>query len=177
MTHLAARPSSAHLTEPATHEQSSPASSAARRSRIRRRGTIVGLAVAVLLLVAACTPEAYRSADLVNASRGQSGLPALQFNSMLHFKAQGWAEHMRNQGRLSHSNLLDGNHSTTWTKLGENVAVAWSVDQAHQSFMGSSGHRANILDRTYTKVGTGVAVGGDGRVWVVQEFMHEWYVG
>ena len=96
---------------------------------------------------------------------------------MLHFKAQAWADQLSRQGYLSHSRLTDGNWSTSWTKLGENVGYAWSLEQAQSAFMNSAPHRANILDRNYNKVGTGVAQGGDGRMWVVQEFMHEWHVG
>jgi hypothetical protein len=148
-----------------------------RRNRNRRLGAVAGLALVVGLLVGACTPESYRSADLINEARRQHGLHGLEFNAMLHFKAQGWADQLNRQGYLSHSNLRDGNHSTTWTKLGENVGYAWSLEQAHNAFMNSPAHRANILDRTYNKVGTGVVQGGDGRLWVVQEFMHEWFVG
>ena len=135
------------------------------------------VALLVALLGSACTPEAGKSAGLLNESRAQNGLGPLEFNTMLHFKAQAWAEQLARQGYLSHSRLTDGNHSTTWTKLGENVGYAWSLEQAQNAFMNSAPHRANILDRTYNKVGTGVAYGGDGRIWVVQEFMHEWYVG
>lgn len=155
-----------------------PTAATTNSPRRRLRNVAVAVAAVVALgLGAACTPESYRAADLVNNTRGANGLPALEFNSMLHFKAQGWAEHMASQGRLSHSRLTDANHSTTWTKLGENVGVAYSIEGVHNAFMGSSGHRANILDRTYNKIGTGVHIGGDGRVWVVQEFMHEWFVG
>ena len=135
------------------------------------------VALLVALLGSACTPEAGKASGLLQESRAQYGLPELQFNTMLHFKAQAWAEQLARQGYLSHSRLTDGNHSTTWTKLGENVGYAWSLEQAQAAFMNSPPHRANILDRTYNKVGTGVARSGDGRIWVVQEFMHETYVG
>lgn len=144
-----------------------------RRRGMRRSGLLAALALVVVLAVSACTPEAYRAADLANADRARNGLPALEFNSMLHFKAQAWAAHLNQQGRLSHSNLLDGNHSTTWTKLGENVGYAWSLEQVQVAFMNSPLHRANILDPVYNKIGTGVVQGTDGRLWVVQEFMHE----
>ena len=39
--------------------------------------------------------------------------------------------------------------------------------------MNSSGHRANILDRGFNRIGLGVTRDGDGRYWVVQEFMQE----
>ena len=41
---------------------------------------------------------------------------------------------------------------------------------AVDSWMGSSGHRANILDRTYTKEGIGVAITRNGSVYFTQNF-------
>ncbi len=150
---------------------------APRRRGRRRAAVVAALALTVGLMVGACTPEAYRQADLINQARGANGLAPLQFNSMLHFKAQAWAEQLSRQGYLSHSRLTDGNWSTTWTALGENVGMAWSQEQAMDAFMRSPAHRANILSRVYNKVGTGVAQSPDGRIWFVQEFMHEWFVG
>jgi len=149
-----------------------PPSTPPSRRRTRRIGAVAALALVVGLLLGACTPEAYRTGDLINGSRAQAGLAPLEFNSMLHFKAQAWADQLNRQGRLSHSNLTDGNWSTTWSRLGENVGFAWSLEQAHNAFMNSAPHRANILG-AYNKVGTGVVQGGDGRLWVVHEFMQE----
>ena len=148
-----------------------------KRSPNRRTIRTAAAAAGVALLVglgAACTPEANHAANLVNQTRAANGLPALQFNTMLYLKAQGWADHLARQGYLSHSRLADANWSTTWTKLGENVGVAYSIEGVHNAFMNSPSHRANIVDRSYNKIGTGVHVSADGRVWVVQEFMHEW---
>jgi uncharacterized protein YkwD len=146
----------------------------ARPRKARRVGAVAVVALLLGLLFASCTPEAYEVAGRINQTREQYGRAPLEFNSMLHFKAQAWSEQLARQGYLSHSNLTDGNHSTTWTKLGENVGYGWSFDQVHNAFMNSAPHRANILDRTYNKMGTGVTVGWDGRMWVVQEFMHEY---
>ncbi|MCD9623774.1 CAP domain-containing protein [Rhabdothermincola salaria] len=154
----------------ATLPQAAPTT---RRPSRRRAGAFAALALAAVMLFAACTPEANRTADLINQERAQRGIPALQFNTMLYLKAQGWADHLSRQGHLSHSNLTNDNWSTTWRKLGENVGVAGSIEGAHQAFMNSKGHRDNILDRGFNKVGTGVTRGADGRVWVVHEFMYE----
>lgn len=145
----------------------------ARRRRIRTAVVAVGAAL-FFGLGAACTPDANHASNLVNQTRAANGVPALQFNTMLYLKAQGWADHMARQGQLSHSRLTDHNWSSTWTKLGENVGMAYSIEGVHNSFMNSPAHRANIVDRNYNRIGTGVHVSADGRVWVVQEFMHEW---
>jgi uncharacterized protein YkwD len=54
---------------------------------------------------------------------------------------------------------------TGWRSYGENVGYGSDVDQVHARFMGSAGHRANILNPTYSQVGIGVVRSG-GTVWV-----------
>jgi uncharacterized protein YkwD len=156
-----------------TSETLDQAAPTPRRTNRRRAGAFAALALAAVMVFAACTPDANRTADLINQERARHGIPALQFNTMLYLKAQGWSDHLSRQGHLSHSNLTADNWSTTWRKLGENVGVAGSIEGAHQAFMNSPSHRANILDRGFNKVGTGVTRGPDGRVWVVHEFMFE----
>ena len=141
------------------------------------RRPIVLAVLAGLFLLASCSAQSARTYDLVNQSRAASGLPPLEYNTMLYAKAQAWADRLAAQGYLQHSNLADGNWSTTRTKLGENVAYGPSMEAVHDNLMRSAPHRANILSADYNKVGTGVAYSPDGTVWVVQEFMHEWYVG
>jgi hypothetical protein len=141
------------------------------RSRTHRRVAKVTLLVAtVVALIAACTPEVYRSQDLVNAARVQHGRRALEFNLELHFKAQGWADTLAREQQLRHSYLPAG-ITQPWRKLGENVGVGGSVDSVHNAFMNSSGHRGNILDPAFNQIGAGVTRDGAGRYWVVQVFM------
>jgi uncharacterized protein YkwD len=139
--------------------------------RTRRRAALISLAIAtVAVLLAACTPEVYRSQDLVNAARAQHGRRALEFNLELHFKAQAWADTLSREQRLRHSHLPSG-ITQPWRKLGENVGVGGSVDSVHNAFMNSSGHRGNILDPAFNQIGAGVTRDGGGRYWVVQVFM------
>ena len=54
-----------------------------------------------------------------------------------------------------------------YSTAGENIARnnypdSQSEDVAMTGFMNSPGHRANILEPRFTKVGIGVAVGADG---------------
>ncbi|MEZ5237600.1 MAG: hypothetical protein R2716_01100 [Microthrixaceae bacterium] len=58
-----------------------------------------------------------------------------------------------------HSNLAQGTGGG-WRALGENLAKATSVDDAHRLFMNSSSHRSTMLDRRYSQVGIGVAIRG-----------------
>ncbi len=89
----------------------------------------------------------------------------------LWFKAQAWSDHMAGYQTLSHSNLTDGVGQLPWRKLGENVAVGYDLGAIQDAFMGSTGHRANILDPAFNYSAVGVSGDWYGRYWVVQEFM------
>lgn len=149
-------------------------STAATISR-RRRHRLVGIALSALAVAgvaASCTPEVAEAQDRLNADRAAHGRAPLAFNLSLYFKAQAWSETLANEGRLRHSVLTDGNpNGGCYLKLGENVGFASSIAGVQAAFMGSSGHRANILDPGYNTMGVGVTKAADGRYFVVQEFM------
>jgi uncharacterized protein YkwD len=130
------------------------------------------LTAVVVMALGACTPEEDRATELVNQSRNSVGLPGLPTNIDLVLKAQAWSRQLANDQRLYHSNLADG-IGYNWARLGENVGYGYSIEQVHDAFMNSSGHRANILDSRFNRIGLGVTRSGDGRYWVVQEFMQE----
>ncbi len=153
-------------------------------SRGGKLGTRTKTLVAVVLLIClgtAATSCETTNADReqviadVNASRAQAGLPPLKENLALDIKADTWARHLRDVCALSHSVLSDGAPSN-WMKLGENVGYGGSIDQVHTAYMNSPGHRANILDPTFTSMGAAAVWGtcpdGTYRVFTVQEFMH-----
>ena len=54
--------------------------------------------------------------------------------------------------------------------MGENIALAPSVETAHRNLMNSPGHRANILDPAFTRVGIGIIVAPGAGLMVSQEF-------
>jgi uncharacterized protein YkwD len=111
--------------------------------------------------------------DLINITRRQHGLPPLDQNPQLTVKADNWAQRMRNSCQISHSRLADGAPSN-WQKLGENVGRGGSIFQVHGAYLGSPGHRANILDRSYNQVGAAAVWGrcnGHRTVFTVQVFM------
>jgi uncharacterized protein YkwD len=143
-----------------------------RRRATRKVAWLVALTTAVVLALGACSPEENRSVELVNQSRNSVGAASLPTNIDLYFKAQAWSKRLAAEQRLYHSNLAEGN-GYNWARLGENVGYGYSIEQVHNAFMGSAGHRANILDRGFNRVGIGVTRDGGGRYWVVQEFMQE----
>lgn len=120
-------------------------------------------------LLAGCQGgEVARSIQLANQVREASGARPVLSNPTLQAKAQSWADVLASRGTLVHSNLAQGTGGG-WRALGENLAKATSVDDAHRLFMNSSSHRSTMLDRRYSQVGIGVAVRG-GTYYVVQVF-------
>ena len=145
-------------------------------SRARRRGA--GALVALLLaavVLAGCMPDDARTfLDRTNSLRRSQGVTALKENDTLTNKAEAWARHMASTGRLEHSTLTSGLSGLRWTALGENVAYSPPTSNTlltiHNMFASSSGHRANLLSRTFTHMGVGVAKDAAGRIWVVEVF-------
>ena len=138
-------------------------------SKLRTRGALAALVVIAALILGACmNPQQQEAFDHVNASRGAAGLPALAHDAQAQTKAQAWAERLAAEGKLYHSNLADG--MTGWRMLAENVGYGGSIEGVHGQFMGSAGHKANILNRQVTHAGVGVARGG-GRTYVVHVFV------
>ena len=155
-----------------TTQTPAPTTTNRRRSSRTRLVWLAALAAVALMALGACSPEQDRATELVNQSRNSVGLPSLEVNIDLYLKAQGWSDQMANAQRLYHSNLADGN-GYNWARLGENVGYGYSLEQVHSAFMNSAGHRANILDGGFNRIGIGVTRTPDGRYWVVQEFMQE----
>lgn len=124
-------------------------------------------------------PPAPRSNDearvrqLINSERAKTGVGALQVSGGARSVAQEWSGHMAGHG-LAHNPDLSGDLAragvTGWTSIGENVGYGSSVDEVHQAFMGSGGHRANIVKASYSHVGIGVVQSG-GTVWVTLDFV------
>ena len=134
----------------------------------------VGAAVLLVLLLSAALTSCRSSnqaqvASLVNQTRAQYGRSYLRDNWQLDQKAQAWANHLANIGRLAHSNLASG-ITYQWRALAENVGYGPSISAVHSAYMNSTGHRANILDRRWNYLGTGAAWRGS-RVYTVQVFM------
>ena len=94
--------------------------------------------------------------------------------------AQLHADQMASMGQMAHS--LPGARypqpkdrlaavGYNWQAYAENVAYGQgNPASAISSWMGSSGHRANILNPGLTEIGTAVANGSDGRPYWVQVF-------
>jgi uncharacterized protein YkwD/uncharacterized membrane protein required for colicin V production len=114
---------------------------------------------------------------LVNQERTSRGLPALQMDDSLVQLARSHADDMFKRGYFSHV-TPEGedpfarmhNAGITFMAAGENLALAPTLDIAHEGLMNSPGHRANILNPAFHKVGIGVLDGGVYGKMFVQEF-------
>ncbi len=55
--------------------------------------------------------------------------------------------------------------------VGENIAVGYPTAAAvMKGWMNSSGHRKNILNKSFTRIGLGLATSEDGAKYWVQDF-------
>ena len=113
----------------------------------------------------------------LNHDRINHGLRALEWNEHAAGAARSHAKLLAGNGKLSHqfpgeATLPErlGTTGARFTVAAENVARTEFIEDVHPALMGSSGHRANILNASYNAVGIGV-VEDKGRVYVTQDFI------
>jgi hypothetical protein len=136
--------------------------------------TVLALALALLVTGAAtASPAGATSTESsvtskINSARSVRGVHRLRVRSDLVAVARGQARRMAARNTLYHNpNLAREVRNYRWA--GENVGYGPNVAAVHNAFMGSPGHKRNLLDRDYTEVGVG-AVWRNGRVWIAQVF-------
>lgn len=114
----------------------------------------------------------------INAERTSRGRAPVSLCANLMNAAQDYAVVLRNWGRLSHtgpdgSTLRSRSEAAgylRWTRLAENIASGQAnVAAVMSAWMGSDGHRANILHPDLTHVGLGKA-GTSYPIYWVQKF-------
>lgn len=115
-----------------------------------------------------------RILELTNSERAGVGCPALTLNAQLVAAADGHAEDMAANGYFDH---VGRNGSTlgsrvtaagySWRRVGENIAAGQRTSESvMQSWMNSSGHRANIGECRFAELGVGYALRGSTPYWV-----------
>lgn len=110
--------------------------------------------------------------ELVNQERRKAGLSDLTFHEELSANATVRAKEIVT--KFDHTRPDGSKFSTAITipyrTVGENIAWGQRTPEAvMEAWMNSSGHRANILNSSYTKIGVGVYESG-GRLYWVQLF-------
>lgn len=105
-----------------------------------------------------------RLLDLTNAERKKAGLAPLKLNLQLAAAAQWMAADLSKRPRLSHidshgrkvrKRLEDAGY-TNLRVVAENIAAGMGTPESTlKAWLGSEGHRANILDPEFQEIGIG----------------------
>lgn len=114
---------------------------------------------------------------LVNRERTQRGLQPLKADAELTKVAREHSDDMFTRGYFSHYTpegldpfdrmKKDGVHFLTG---GENIAITQTLTMAHTGLMNSPGHRANILNPAFGRLGIGILDGGIYGLMITQAF-------
>ncbi|WP_312636879.1 CAP domain-containing protein [Oscillibacter sp.] len=115
-------------------------------------------------------------ADLVNQQRAANGLNPLTLSTELSAAARAKSQDMHDKNYFAHESPTYGSpfdmlktFGISYRTAGENIAMGYSTPEAvMNAWMNSSGHRANILNASYTQIGVGYVA--DGNYWT-QEFI------
>lgn len=125
---------------------------------------------------------------LVNNERGKAGLSSLSMNDKLRQASRYKANEMLQYNYFEHYSPYTKNpwdtargFGVTYSAFGENIWTMSSSDASAlrsnvtaevivNSWMNSSGHRANILSKNFNKMGIGVVVGSNGKCYASQMF-------
>ncbi len=117
--------------------------------------------------------------SLVNQERQARGLAKLTLDAKANKVAQVKAEDMAKKGYFSHTSPTYGSpfemlkyFGVSYKAAGENIAKGQKTAQSVMNgWMNSQGHKANILNSNYTKLGVGYAVDANGTPYWVQMFI------
>jgi uncharacterized protein YkwD len=116
--------------------------------------------------------------ELTNKERAKEKLPALEPNALLFKAARGHSAEMAKKGELEHT--LDGKNVSDradavgykFADIGENIAVTDNETAVGimRLWMGSEGHRANLLNKRFVHIGIGVMKNDKGETYYTQVF-------
>lgn len=131
----------------------------------------------------------------INAERTSRGLNSLTVDTFLVQTARAHSREMCDLNYFSHHSPTSGQaspmdryltgmkalgmNSPDYLLVGENIFYCsifnnvYNADYGHRALMDSPGHRANILDPRFTKVGLGIYHNARGEFWVTQMFTKE----
>jgi uncharacterized protein YkwD len=115
--------------------------------------------------------------EMVNEERVKEGLPPLKADPEMARIAREHSRDMFAKGYFAHVNL-EGETPTDrirkarvrYLTAGENLALAPTLKLAHNGLMNSPGHKANILHKSYGRLGIGILDGGFRGIMVTQNF-------
>lgn len=108
---------------------------------------------------------------LVNVERSKQGLKSLESDWQLSRVARYKSQDMKDKGYFSHTSPTYGspfdmmkNFGISYRIAGENIAKGQKTpSEVVNAWMNSSGHRANILNKSFAKIGVGYV--SNGHYW------------
>jgi len=115
---------------------------------------------------------------LTNQARAAAGLAPLTWSAGIATMAQNWSQSMAGDATvcaippLAHNPSYKDQTPGSWTTVGENVGCAEpaSATVIFNAWMGSDGHRTNLLRPEFTHIGIGWAVTANGIAFATQDF-------
>lgn len=117
-----------------------------------------------------------RLLELVNQERETSGLKPMTWDQSLADAARAHSKLLAQHKDLSHQFMGEpdltkraGAAGASFTSVGENVGYAPDVDLAHNGFMNSPPHRANILRPDFDAVGIAIIPRGN-ELYITEDF-------
>ena len=131
--------------------------------------------------------EEQRFTNLVNSERAANGLKVLELDTLLVQVGRNHAKEMCDKNYFNHMSPtprlktpLDRYLASIQTRpgrlsLGENLFYCSIVDvnRGHMCLMESPGHRANILNPKFDRIGVGVYKSPSGEFWVTEMFISD----
>ncbi|MBC7758626.1 MAG: CvpA family protein [Phormidesmis sp. FL-bin-119] len=118
-----------------------------------------------------------RMLDLINNERRNAGLKLMAFDKKLALVAVKHSSDMLQRGYFSHY-TPEGispyermrNDRVRFRVAGENLALAQTLQSAHEGFMESPVHKANILHDSFERAGIGILDAGVHGIMITQNF-------
>ena len=150
-------------------------------TRLGSYGVTAAIAAGTLAaFVPMCAPATteQQTVAITNQHRAANGLRPLTINTTLTGAAQNHANDQASVDTMSHTGTDGSDPGTRIIRSGypvaawgENVAGGYATpDTVMTAWMNSPGHRANILNNTFTHIGIAIAYAPDGTPYWAMEF-------
>jgi len=133
-----------------------------------------------------------RALDHINAARGEEGLTALSLDASLSEAAAKHNQRMIDGCGLSHQCSGEGGigdrfsaEGVRWSSAGENIGFGFAGDSDAEIVKAANGlcdsmlaevppedgHRKNLLNKSFKRIGLSVVRENSGKVWLTQDFV------
>lgn len=112
---------------------------------------------------------------LLNSTRAEHGLGPLRMDGGLQSVARAHSFEMATNGYVGHGSLSGASALERLSRaarglVGENVSFGVDCEAVHRALVASNGHRDNILNPAFNRVGIGVFSAGTFGLAVTQDF-------